>query len=434
MSEIVTIARLGARGDGLTEDGLAVPGALTGERVLVERDGNRARLVAIETPSPERVTPFCPYLAGEPGTDDVRPPEPQNAPAPPRCGGCAAQHLALESYAAWKRGTVAQALAQAHLKTDLAPLVDAHGAGRRRLTLHVREIEGRARAGLMAARSHSLVPIDHCPITIPALHPAPAIAEKLAGPLGHGRKPLDVQATATEAGLDIDIRGHGPVSEPARVTLTRLAAELDLARLAMHGDVVVERRPPSLISGDARLVPPPGGFLQATQAGEATLTSLVLEAIDKRVKRVADLFAGSGPFTLALARSCEVHAVESDEAALRALDRAVRATHGLRKVSQERRDLFRRPLLTPELDRFDAVVFDPPRAGAQAQVRWLAESKVPLVIGVSCDAGTFARDAATLIEGGYLLECVTPVDQFKYTAHVELVGVFRKAPARRLRR
>ena len=410
-SETVTIARLGARGDGLTVDGLVVPGALPGERVSVAREERRARLLAIEAPSPKRVAPFCPYAG--------------------RCGGCAVQHLAAGAYAAWKRGIVAQALVQAGIETEPAPLVDAHGAGRRRITLHVRRIEGRARAGLMEARSHALVAIDRCPITVPALHRAPALAEALAAPLGGGGKPLDVLATATDSGLDVDIRGHGPASETARAALTGLAAEHDLARLSLHGDVVVERRPPMLVSGAARLLPPPGGFLQATQAGEAVLTALVLRAMDGRAKRVADFFSGSGPFSLALAGSREVHAVEGDAAALRGLDRAARASPASRRITLERRDLFRRPLLAPELDRFDAVVFDPPRAGAQAQASRIAGSKVPLVVGVSCDPGTFARDATTLIAGGYRLERVTPVDQFRHSGHVELVGVFRKAARRR---
>ncbi|UMY17038.1 RNA methyltransferase [Methylobacterium organophilum] len=409
--DIVVIDRLGIRGDGLAAEGLAIPGALPGEHVRIERAGNRARLLAIESASPERVAPFCPYYA--------------------RCGGCVMQHLASEPYAAWKQEGVARALGQAGLETDLASLRDAHGAGRRRLILHVRRIEGAARAGLMAARSHDLVPIDHCPITVPALHRAPAVAEALAVPLGRGAKPLDVQATASRAGLDIDIRGHGPVDEGVRAALTRLAAELDLARLSLHGDIVVERRPPVLASSGAAVVPPPGGFLQATEAGEAALTELVLAALDKRVKRVADLFSGCGPFALALARAHEVHAVEGEAAPLAALDRAFRASQGLRRITTERRDLFRRPLLPLELDRFDAVVFDPPRAGAQAQAARLAESKVPLVVGVSCDAGTFARDAATLVEGGYRLERVVPVDQFRYSAHVEMVGFFRRPPAGR---
>ncbi|MGW5960684.1 class I SAM-dependent RNA methyltransferase [Methylorubrum thiocyanatum] len=411
VEETLTIARLGARGDGLTEGGLAVPGALPGERVRVHRGDRVGTLIAVEEASPDRIAPFCPYFSA--------------------CGGCAVQHLAPGPYAEWKRGLVAGALAQARIETQLAPLVDARGAGRRRITLHVREIEDRAKAGLMAARSHALVAIDHCPITVPGLHRAPAVAEALAAPLGHGRKPLDIAATATVTGLDIDIRGHGPVSEGVRGVLTRLAGELDLARLSIHGDVVVERRPPEIGEGPARRVPPPGSFLQATQAGEATLTALVLEAMDEgkaKVRRVGDLFCGSGPFALALAAGGrEVHAAEGEAAAITALTRAYRAGAGYARITAEARDLFRRPLLGPELDALDAVVFDPPRAGAEAQARRIAESKVPLVVGVACDPGTFARDAATLIAGGYRLERVTPVDQFAWSAHVELVGVFRKA-------
>jgi len=409
----VTIAKLGARGDGMAPDGTAVAFALPGERVAIRREGARGQLLAVEVASPDRIAPFCPYF----GT----------------CGGCAVQHWAPEPYAAWKRALVGQALSQAGLDAEPEPLQDAHGEGRRRLTLHVRAGEGGARAGLMAARSHDLVAIDHCPITVPALHRAPAVATVLSAPLGHGRKPLDVAFTATDAGLDVDIRGHGPVAEGVRAVLVRLADDLDLARLSLHGEILVERRAPVIETDGIRLAPPPGGFLQATQAGEAALTALVLAALDKKTKRVVDLFAGSGPFSLALARRCDVHAVEGEGAALASLDRAVRATPSLRRVTTERRDLFRRPLLPIELDAYDAAVFDPPRAGAQAQAARLAESKVPLVVGVACDAGTFARDAATLVAGGYRLDSVTPVDQFKYSSHVEVVGVFRRTVVRRRR-
>ena len=406
------IRRLGARGDGMAEDGTAVALALPGERVTVRREGGRGHLVAIERASPDRVAPFCPYF----GT----------------CGGCAVQHLAAEPYAAWKRGQLVQALSQAHLDVAPEPMIDAHGEGRRRLTLHVRATEGGAEAGLMAARSHELVAIDHCPITVPMLHRAPRVAEALSAPLGHGRKPLDMAFTATEAGLDVDIRGHGPVAEGVRAVLVRLASELDLARLALHGEVLVERRAPAVTTSDLRLVPPAGGFLQATAAGEAILAEAVVAALDKKTKRVVDLFSGSGPFSLAMARTRDVHAVEGDAAALASLDRAVRAVPGLRRVTTERRDLFRRPLLPLELDTYDAVVFDPPRAGAGAQAARIAESKVALVVGVACDVGTFTRDAATLVAGGYTLERVTPVDQFAYSGHVEVVGVFRKPrPVRR---
>ncbi|MFD1300524.1 class I SAM-dependent RNA methyltransferase [Methylobacterium marchantiae] len=397
----------------MAADGTIVPHALPGERVSVRGEGARTALVAVESPSPDRIDPFCGYF----GT----------------CGGCAVQHLAHAPYAAWKQGNLVQGLAQAGIDTACETMRDAHGGGRRRLTLHVREIEGKGVAGLMASRSHDLVAIDHCPITVEPLHRAPAVARALSAPLGHGRKPLDVAFTATQAGLDVDLRGHGPVSEGLRATLVRLAGELDLARLSLHGDIVVERRAPAITSSGLRLVPPPGGFLQATEAGEAMLAELVVSALDKRVKRVVDLFSGAGPFTLAMARTRDVHAVEGEAAALLSLDRAFRATPGLHRVTSEKRDLFRRPLLPIELETYDAVVFDPPRAGAQVQAKRIAESKVPLVIGVACDIGSFARDAATLIEGGYRLERVIPVDQFKYSSHLEMVGVFRREVAKRRR-
>lgn len=411
MSETVTIRDLGARGDGIAEDGILVPYTLPGERVTIRREGRRAELLGIERASADRVAPVCPYFM--------------------RCGGCRTQHLARPAELAWKRGRVAQALSQAGLDAAPAPTLDAHGEGRRRITLHVREIDGRAEAGLMAARSHDLVPIDLCPITVPALHPAPAVARRLAAPLGHGRTPLDMAVTATDQGLDIDLRGHGPVSPGVAAALVRIAGELGLARLSLHGERLMEAEPVSVTGGESRLFPAPGGFLQATAAGQAVLTDLTLAALPARLRRAADLFAGCGHLTLAMARRGAVRAVEADAAALAGLDRSARAAAGLRQITGERRDLFRRPLLPLELADLDAVVFDPPRAGAEAQARQLAAARVPAVIGIACDAGTFARDAATLVAGGYRLESVTPVDQFRYSDHVEMAGVFRRAAARR---
>jgi 23S rRNA (uracil1939-C5)-methyltransferase len=411
VAERVAIARLGGRGDGIAETAngpIFVPYALPDETVLVERQGARARLVAVETPSPDRVEPFCPYFG--------------------RCGGCLAQHMGAAAYASWKRGILDKALRQARLPAPLEPLVDAHGAGRRRVTFHARLKDGRIRVGYMASGSHDLVEIAVCPIAEPALAEAPRAALALARLLERSGKSLDLQVTATGAGLDIDLRGHGPVGAPARLSLSEAAAALDLARLSVHGDVVVERRMPTIAMGRAQVVPPPGSFLQATARGEEVLSALVLDGCGS-ARRVADLFAGCGPFALRLAEGREVHALDGDSAALAALDRAARSTPGLRPVKTETRDLFRRPLLPPELARFDAVVMDPPRAGAEAQARQLAAARVPVVVSVSCDAGTFARDAAILIEGGYRLERVVPVDQFKYSPHLEIVGLFRAARA-----
>ncbi|MBF9231865.1 class I SAM-dependent RNA methyltransferase [Microvirga sp. BT350] len=401
--------RLGAKADGIAESTggpVFVPYALPGETVTIERDGARARLLSVDTPSPERETPFCPYFS--------------------ECGGCATQHMHDDFYRSWKQDTLAHTLRQARIEAPIEPLVDAHGEGRRRVTLHVRFPDRAMHVGYMAARSHHVIEIDHCPIAVPALQrQAPIVARAIGKQLGAARKPLDVQITATENGLDVDVRGHGPLKDKDRLSLIGLAADLDLARLSIHGDVVVERRPPAIPMGRATVVPPAGSFLQATRLGEESLAGLVTQACE-RAKRVADLFSGCGPFALRLAEKSDVHAVETDKGAVTALDKAARATPGLRRVTTEARDLFRRPLLVPELNAFDAVVIDPPRAGAEAQAKQLAASKVPLVVSVSCDPATFARDAAILIAGGYRLERVMAVDQFKYSPHVEVVGILRR--------
>ena len=408
MAEQVTIRRIGAKADGIAEGAsgpIFVPKVLPGETVTIDRDGSHAHLVSIDAPSPQRETPFCPYFDA--------------------CGGCATQHMKHGFYQAWKQETLVHTLRQARIEAPVEPLIDAHGDGRRRVTLHVRYPD-RMHVGYMAARSHQIVEIAFCPIAEPALkEQAPGIARAIGEHLKSARKPLDVQITTTQTGFDVDVRGHGPLKDKDRLSLIDLAARLDLSRLSIHGDVIVERRPPAIPMGRSAVVPPAGSFLQATRLGEETLAGLVTGACE-RARRVADLFAGSGPFSLRLAEKAEVHAVEYDQGSTAALDKAFRATPGLRRISTEARDLFRRPLLTPELNAFDAVVLDPPRAGAEAQAKQLALSKVPLVVSVSCDAATFARDAAILIAGGYRLERVTPVDQFKHSPHLEVVGILRK--------
>ncbi len=413
MNETLTIARLGQRGDGVAEtaDGqVFVPFALPGESVRAVRDGERAQVVEILTPSASRIAAICPLFT--------------------RCGGCVAQHMGEGLYAEWKRQQVVTALGRVAAGVAVEPPLDAHGTGRRRVTFHARREEDGMRIGFMAARSHDLVAVEACPVLAPGLVRAPSVAQHLANRLGGSNKPLDLQITASEAGLDVDIRGHGPAGNALRRTLTEAAERLDLARLSMHGDIVVERRAPFHVMGKAAVTPGPGGFLQATARGEEILAELVLAALPK-AKRVADLFAGCGPFSFRLAERCHVTAFESDKTAVQALQRAASRAQGLKPIAAETRDLFRRPLLEHELAAFDGVVLDPPRAGAEAQVRRLAESKAPVVAYVSCDVGSFARDAALLVAGGYALERVTPVDQFRYSAHIELVGVFRKAAGRK---
>lgn len=409
MSERLTIDRLGARGNGIAIlDGVQifVAGALPGETVIANREGTRAEISELLSPSPERNEPFCPHHA--------------------TCGGCSARHMSPSLYQAWKTTIVSTALRQNGIEADIDLLQNAHGAGRRRVTLHVRLKDGNIEAGFMEARSHRLIAIDRCPVCVPALDRTPEIARRLATALGRDGKPVGMQATATESGIDIDIRGHGPISKKMKQRLIVLANELDLARLALHGDVLIERKAPFIRMGSAVVVPPAGGFLQATERGEAILSEYVISFCGG-AKKVADLFSGCGPFSLRLAEKAEVYAVETDKDSLAALDRAYRMTQGLRRVTTEIRDLFRRPLLKPELDRFDAIVMDPPRAGAKAQALQIAQSSVGTIVSVSCDAGTFARDAAILISGGYKIERVVPVDQFAYSAHVESVALFTKS-------
>jgi 23S rRNA (uracil1939-C5)-methyltransferase len=243
-------------------------------------------------------------------------------------------------------------------------------------------------------------------------------------------KPLDILITATETGLDVDFRGTGEIDAPHMRKLVAEAERLDLARLSNHGAIVIERRAPQLAMGAAIIAPPPGAFLQATRAGEEVLARLAADGAGD-IRRAADLFAGVGTFALRLAERAQVHAVESEKGALAALARAAgHASPALKPVSIETRDLVRRPMAAVELAPFDAIVFDPPRAGAEAQAREIAKSVVPVVVGVSCNVQTFTRDARILIDGGYTLESVTPVDQFRHSPHVELVAIFRRPKAK----
>jgi 23S rRNA (uracil1939-C5)-methyltransferase len=411
--ERLTIDHVGHRGDGVSlVDGEAVyvPYKLGGETVEVAtvpgHHPDRRRLLAVEIASPERIPPFCPHFGV--------------------CGGCAIQHWEMERYRAWKRNLVVETLAQAKLDCEVAPLIDAHGLGRRRITLHAHMSTHEVlKVGFTAASSHDIVPVDRCPILDPGLDRALDAAWALAEPLSGNGKPLDIQVTATRGGLDIDVRGSGPLKPATITTASRIAEQHRLARLTRHGELVVQRTPPTISIGKAEVILPPGSFLQATAAGEEALAALVAERCGK-AKHIVDLFCGVGPFALRLASKSRVTAFDSDADAVAALQKAATATSGLKPVKAEARDLFRRPLLPQELREVDTVVFDPPRQGAQAQSLQLAASKVGVVIAVSCNVATFARDARILVDGGYRIEGVTPVDQFRHTPHVELVARFSR--------
>jgi 23S rRNA (uracil1939-C5)-methyltransferase len=412
VAETVTIDHVGHRGDGVAfanGRSLYVPYTLGGETAEVEatdNDPERRRLVRVIEASAERIAPFCDYFG--------------------QCGGCAIQHWQTDAYRAWKRRIVVDTLAQAGIACEVAEIVDAHGAGRRRITLHARRgADGELRIGFAASGSHAIVAIADCPILDPGLHGALDAARAVAEALKPANKPLDIQITATGSGLDIDVRGSGQVATVVITALSRVAETHRLARLTRHGELVLMRNAPVVMMGNAQVALPPGSFLQATAAGEETLAALVQDRC-KRAKHIADLFCGVGPFALRLATRTRVTAFDNDAGAVMALQKAATATKGLKPLKAEARDLFRRPLMPQELRDTDTVVFDPPRQGAQAVVMQLAASKVPTVVAVSCNVATFARDARMLIDGGFRIAEVTPVDQFRHTAHVELVARFSR--------
>jgi 23S rRNA (uracil1939-C5)-methyltransferase len=412
--ERLDIARIGRRGDGIAETPagpLYVPYTLPGETAEVDPwpgHPDRRHLLKVATASRERIAAICPHF----GT----------------CGGCALQHWDSAQYRDWKRSLVVEALGQigiAQADALVDPLIDAHGEGRRRAVFHAwRRSHDVLEVGFAALRAHHVVAIDHCPVLAPSLDGAIAAAWAIAEALTAERKPLDIQVTATQSGLDVDVRGSGPLTSARMTELARLAERHQLARLTRHGEIVAQRALPTVSMGSARVVLPPGAFLQATAAGEAALAALVLQHCGA-AKSVGDLFAGVGPFALRLAERAKVMAADDDADAIAALQQAAK-TPRLKPITAERRDLFQRPFVAKELARLDAIVFDPPRQGAEAQAREIAASLVPILVAVSCNPVSFARDARILVDGGYRLTRVTPVDQFLYSAHVELVARFEK--------
>jgi 23S rRNA (uracil1939-C5)-methyltransferase len=413
MSERVTIESVGIRGDGLATiagERVHVPFVLPGEEASITREGERGTLHALLTRSAERVEPVCRHF----GT----------------CGGCAVQHWAADQVAEWKKARIAAALKRARIDAEIRPVIDAHGDGRRRVALHVRYPKapgGRIEAGFMRSRSHALVDLDTCPLLVPALGPAPDVAREIGHVLRGLAKPLDVQATTSREGLDIDIRGAGRLPEALRLKLIDFGRTHDLARLTLHGERLIEARTPSVSLGDTGLAAylPPGSFLQATAKAEDTLAAFAIDHV-AGAKHVADLFCGLGPFALRLSRLAKVTAMDSDKPAIEALERSMRAHPGGKPLHAEARDLFRRPLFASELKPFDAVIVDPPRQGAEAQMREIAKSRLARVVSISCDPESFARDCRALIDAGFRLGPVTAVDQFRHSPHVELMAVLTR--------
>lgn len=409
-TQALDIARLGAQGDGVADTSTGpvfVPYVLPGERVHAEVRGERARLIAVLAPSPNRVAPVCRHFT--------------------HCGGCALQHVERGTYLAWKRDSVATAFGARGILAPVGHVVMVGLGARRRATFSARRTGRGIVLGFFEARGHEIVDLQECPVTASAIVRTLPGLKRLVEPLVTQKFPVRLTVTLAANGLDVALEDLPAELPPEiRERLAREAAAASLARVTVAGDTLYQSTVPAVRVGEANVVLPPRAFLQAAPAAEAELVRLVTTAA-AGAKRVADLFCGLGTFTFPLAERAPVLAVDGDKQAIAALQGAAKRAPGLKPIDTKVRDLFREALAGKELEGFEAVVFDPPRAGAAAQAAALAGSKVQTVIAVSCNPATLARDARILIDGGFKLEAVTPIDQFLYSPHVEAVAVFRRA-------
>jgi len=341
------------------------------------------------------------------------------------CGGCAHQDIPEADYRALKRKLVLDALSRHGIETAVDAIVEVQPGTRRRAVLKADKTAAGVELGFHAARTHSIVDLAHCLVLQPALVALlPGLRAMLAELLPAGGD-AELRLCRTDTGIDLGLRWRVPNNAATIAALARWAGKLDLARISAHGETVVLRTAPKVRLGRAEVALPPEAFLQPTREGEAALQDFVRASL-AGARRVADLFCGCGTFSFPLAETARVHAVEIDGGMLEAVAASTKTTLGLKPVTVERRNLFRRPLTGQELEGFDAVCLDPPRAGAFEQARMLARSKVGRIAYVSCDAESFARDARVMIDGGFALGRVVPVDQFLWSSHIELVGQFGK--------
>ena len=407
---------MGGEGEGvaLLPDGsrIYVPLTLPGEAVKARCSGDRGTLDAIVTASPDRVIPPCAHFGV--------------------CGGCAIQHWSRAEGLAWKIERLRQTLERERLETEFLPAFSAAPGQRRRLALHARRGPRRDEAllGFKGRRSWDVIGVDACTVAHAGLNAAlPALRRLGAVFLERPKSAPTLHVTLTGTGLDVDVTGveakDGGLSADARRRAADIAAAADFARVTLAGEMLYQARQPVAAFGAGRVSLPPGGFLQACAEAEAVMVADACAAVDG-ARRIADLFCGAGAFTFPLAAVAPVLAADASEAAVAALRTALAGAPGLKTVTPVCRDLFRRPYSDKELKGIDAIVFDPPRAGAVEQSAAIARSGASVVVGVSCNPATFVRDAAQLVAGGFRLKSLRPVDQFLWSPHIEVVGVFER--------
>lgn len=399
MTEAALIERIAARGDGVTADGRHVAGAVPGDRV---RDDG------IIIPGPNRTEPPCRHFG--------------------KCGGCQLQHVAEPALADFVRDRVIGGLeGQEVAGIDILPAILSPAQSRRRAVLTALRTGKQVAIGFNAAQSNQIVDMRMCPLLLPELFALIAPVRELLTMIAQQRRPVKVKMQMLDQGVELILEGVKAEGLDAAMALQDFAGAHKLARFAIdQGDgleILWQPEPPTMRFGDVTVEVPPFAFLQPTSAGQAALIEAVAKAIGD-AGAVADLFAGVGTFALSVQAGRKVYAAEGARDAIAALAAAANRARAL--VATEHRDLFRRPLIPAELDRFGAIIIDPPRAGAEEQIKQLAASAAPVIAYVSCNPASFARDAKMLIEGGYTLDWVQPVGQFRWSTHVELASRFSK--------
>jgi 23S rRNA (uracil1939-C5)-methyltransferase len=423
----IEITAIGAEGDGIGEvvggdgDGkrVFVPFTVAGDKVRVDltpvgKDAFKGSNMQLVTAGPDRVEARCRHYG--------------------KCGGCDLQHLSDDAYSAWIKDRVTMAMGHHGFEgLDIRDAIISPKGSRRRVSLKALNIKGKVQLGFNQQGSHVLVDLQECPVTSPAIMAKLPAFRGILVKLLNSRETAEVQVTETAEGLDVLFKLPRELDLDARMDLGEFAEAHDIGSVRVNiggfTDPVAERRSPVVRLGKAAVPLPSGAFLQATKHGEQAMVDVVMRETQKakgNAKKVVDLFCGLGTFTIPMAEQSVVHGVEGAKNMVDALNAGVNFVKGLHQVTTEHRDLFRRPLFKHELNAFDVVVFDPPRAGAKSQVEEIAQSSVQTVIGVSCNPNTFSRDARTLVDAGYTLDYIQPVDQFLWSHHVEIVGVFRR--------
>ena len=395
------ILTLNSRAEGVTADGTRVPRALPGEEIALGKE-NKFKIIL---PSKDRITPVCAHYKG--------------------CGGCSMQHSTQSFIKDWKSNVIKSCLSARGLETIIKPILTSKTNSRRRVTLHGIKTKKSVTVGFFKRNTHELISTPSCELVNPEILSAFSLFEEITL-IGATRKSIiEISVTVSKEGLDLNILNGKKLDNQSIMKITGLCESFNIARITWNEDLLANFLNPTIVFQGIAITPPPNAFLQATEQGqEILITNAMLSVFDS--DKVIDLFSGCGTFTLPAAKRSEVLAIDKTKSMLTAIDQAWRETTGLKKVTSRSQDLFKEPVGKEELNSFDAAIIDPPRVGAEAQSHELAKSHIKRISSVSCNPRTFSRDAKILVDSGFKIDWVQPIDQFLWSSHIELVAQFSR--------